>query len=564
MTPPPHVLVLPILIPLVAGAIMLMYDERRRRLKLGLGIISCLLQLGVAIALVLRAGGSSELGRNIVTLYLLGDWPSPYGIVLVLDRLSAVMLLLTALVALPALIYAGAGWHRNGQHFNALFQFLLMGVNGAFLTGDLFNLFVFFEVMLAASYGLLLHGLGRVRVGAGLHYIVVNLLAAMLFLLGVALIYGTTGTLNMADLATRIPRLSAADRPMVHAAAALLSGAFLIKAAMWPLCFWLPNAYGAAAPPVGAVFSLLTKVGAYVIIRVGLLLFGPTAGESAGFGAHVLAIGGMATMAYGSLGVLAAQDLGRMAGNLVLVSSGTLLAVTGLAMVHDDATMLTAALYYMLASTLGLAALFLLAEPIGRKEEGIAGLLAVTAEVYGLDPEEEDDDEPREEGIAIPGATALLGMAFLACVLVVAGLPPLAGFLGKFGMLSGAVQRAWTLPGMWGHWTFVVLLILSGFCALIALMRWGIQSLWANTEDPPLPVMEALPILMLVGTVGLLTVQAEPTLRYLDRTASALTENTVYIGGVMTAPPVGPESPPHEPQTSEPAGAEPETGAAQP
>lgn len=537
MISPAHVVVLPILIPLIAGAIMLMYDERQRRLKLGIGVLSCILQLAVAITLVDRAGGSAEAGRNIVTLYLLGDWLSPFGIVLVLDRLSAVMLLLSSIIALPALLYAGAGWHRNGQHFSPLFQFLLMGVNGAFLTGDLFNLFVFFEVMLAASYGLLLHGTGRVRVGAGLHYIAVNLVAAMLFLLGVSLIYGTTGTLNMADLASRIPLLSDADRPMVHAAAALLSGAFLIKAAMWPLCFWLPNAYGAAAPPVAAVFSLLTKVGAYVVIRLGLLLFGATAGPSAGFGADVLAAGGMATMIFGAIGVLQAQDLGRMTGNLVLVSSGTLLAVVGLAQIYDDAPMLTAALYYMLASTIAIAALFLLAEPIGRKEGGIAGLLAITAEAYA-DPEEEID-EPTGEGGAIPGATALLGLAFIACVLVVAGLPPLAGFLGKFGMLSGAVERARFLPGMWGHWAFVVLLIVTGFCALVALARWGIQSLWANAEEPPLPVMEIVPILMLVGTIVFLSIKAEPALRYLERTADALTQNQVYIAGVLTAPPVG-------------------------
>jgi len=535
-------LIMPILIPLIAGAIMLMYDERQRRLKLGIGILSCILQLGVAIALIGRAGGSAEEGRNIVSLYLLGDWPSPYGIVLVLDRLSAVMLLLSSVIALPALLYAGAGWHRNGQHFSPLFQFLLMGVNGAFLTGDLFNLFVFFEVMLAASYGLLLHGTGRVRVGAGLHYIAVNLVAAMLFLLGVSLIYGTTGTLNMADLATRIPRLSEADRPMVHAAAALLAGAFLIKAAMWPLCFWLPNAYGAATPPVAAVFSLLTKVGAYVVIRLALLLFGAQAGESAGFGSNVLAAGGMATMAFGALGVLQSQDLGRMTGNLVLVSTGTLLTVVGLALIYDDAPMLTAALYYMIASTLAIAALFLLAEPIGRKEGGIAGLLAITAEAYGLDPEDADD-EAQGEGPAIPGATAILGLAFGACALVVAGLPPLAGFIGKFGMLSGAVQRGSALPGLWGHWIFVVLLIVTGFCALVALARWGIQSLWANTDEPRLPVLEILPILLLVGTIALLSIKAEPALRYLDRTAIALTQNEVYIGGVMTAPPVGSEQP---------------------
>lgn len=541
MTLPVHMLVMPILVPLLAGAIMLMYDERRRRLKLSIGLVSCVLQLGVAIALIDRAGGSVVEGRNIVTLYLLGDWPSPYGIVLVLDRLSAVMLLLTALVALPALLYAGAGWHRNGQHFSPLFQFLLMGVNGAFLTGDLFNLFVFFEVMLAASYGLLLHGTGRVRVGAGLHYIAVNLLAAMLFLLGVSLVYGTTGTLNMADLATRIPRLTDAQRPMVHAAAALLAGAFLIKAAMWPLCFWLPNAYGAASPPVAAVFSLLTKVGVYVVIRLGLLLFGAQAGLSAGFGSDLLAAGGMATMVFGAIGVLQAQDLGRMTGNLVLVSSGTLLTVVGLALIYDDAPMLTAALYYMIASTLALAALFLLAEPIGRKEGGIAGLLAITAEAFGLDGEDDPDAADPGQNPPIPGATALLGLAFLACVLVVAGLPPLAGFLGKFGMLSGAIERVTVLPGLWGHWAFAVLLIVTGFCALVALSRWGIQSLWANTDEPPLPVLEILPILMLIGTVALLTIEAEPALRYLDRTADALTRNQVYIGGVMTAPPVGPD-----------------------
>lgn len=543
MTPPAHLLVMPILVPLLAGAIMLMYDERRRRLKLVIGILSCVLQLGVAAALIGQAGGSAALGRNIVTLYLLGDWPSPYGIVLVLDRLSAVMLLLTALVALPALLYAGAGWHRNGQHFSPLFQFLLMGVNGAFLTGDLFNLFVFFEVMLAASYGLLLHGTGRVRVGAGLHYIAVNLVAAMLFLLGVSLIYGTTGTLNMADLATRIPRLTDAERPVVHAAAALLAGAFLIKAAMWPLCFWLPNAYGAASPPVAAVFSLLTKVGVYVVIRLGLLLFGAQAGPSAGFGSDVLAAGGMATMAFGAIGVLQAQDLGRMTGNLVLVSSGTLLTVLGLALIYDDAPMLTAALYYMIASTLALAALFLLAEPIGRKEGGIAGLLAITADAFGLDGDDEEDERGTGQGGAIPGATAVLGLAFLACVLVVAGLPPLAGFVGKFGMLSGAVERVTVLPGLWGHWAFVVLLVVTGFCTLVALTRWGIQSLWANTDEPPLPVLEILPILMLVGTVALLTIKAEPALRYLDRTADALTRNQAYIGAVMTAPPVGPDAP---------------------
>ena len=454
-----------------------------------------------------------------------------------LDRLSAVMLLLGSLLALPSLLYAGARWHRNGQHFGPLFQFLLMGVNGAFLTGDLFNLFVFFEVMLAASYGLLLHGTGRARVGAGLHYIAINLLAAMLFLLGVALIYGVTGTLNMADLATRVANLSAADRPLIHAAAVLLSGAFLIKAAMWPLCFWLPNAYSAAAPPVAAVFSIMTKVGVYTVIRLGMLLFGPAAGASSGFGAEVLVVGGLATIVFGMVGVLASQDLSRMTGNLVLVSSGTLLSVVGLALEYQSAPMLSGGLYYMFASTLAIAALFLLAEPIGRKEGGIAGLLAVTAEAYGLDPE--DEVATGDVGPVIPGATTLLGIAFLTCVMVVAGLPPFAGFVGKLAMLAPAVDVAATLPFVWGHWLFVALLILSGLATMIAMVRWGIQSLWANADEPPLPMVEIASVMALVGTLVLLTFAAEPAMRYLDRTAEALTQNSVYIGKVMTTAPTG-------------------------
>ena len=179
---PDHLMVAPILIPMVTGALMLLYDERQRGTKLTVGLIACVLQLVVAAQLLGRAEGTDADGVNAVSLYLLGDWPSPYGIVLVLDRLSAMMLVITAMLALPALLYSGAAWHGRGQRFHSLFQFLLMGLSGTFLTGDLFNLFVFFEVMLAASYGLVLHGSGPARVRAGLHYISINLAASLLFL----------------------------------------------------------------------------------------------------------------------------------------------------------------------------------------------------------------------------------------------------------------------------------------------------------------------------------------------------------------------------------------------
>ena len=172
-----------------------------------------LANLAAAAALAYVASGAMpEIWPEGIAVYLLGGWQAPFGIVLVLDRLSAVMLMLNAVLALTSLVYALARWKKMGPHFQSLFQFLIMGINGAFLTGDLFNLFVFVEVLLAASYGLVLHGLGAARVKAGLHYIAINLAGSFVFLIGVSLIYGASGTLNMADLAARLPAL-AGGRP---------------------------------------------------------------------------------------------------------------------------------------------------------------------------------------------------------------------------------------------------------------------------------------------------------------------------------------------------------------
>ena len=204
-----HLTIAPIVIPLLAGTLMLLIGERRRPFKAALGIASALLQLAAAILLLLLADGAiAGTDAAAVRVYRLGDWPSLFGIVLVLDRLSALMLVLTGVLGFAALVFSLAHWQRAGAHFHPLFQFQLMGLNGAFLTGDLFNLFVFFEVMLAASYGLALHGSGIARVRAGLHYVAINLLASLLFLIGVSMIYGLAGTLNMADLAGRIAGLA--------------------------------------------------------------------------------------------------------------------------------------------------------------------------------------------------------------------------------------------------------------------------------------------------------------------------------------------------------------------
>lgn len=530
---PEHLIIAPILIPFFAGALMLVYDERQRRAKQTISLAAAAASLLVAIELLIRSKGNALTGNNDIGFYLLGDWAAPYGIALVIDRLSAMMLVLTGLLSLPALIYAAAGWHRQGQHFHSMFQFLLMGLNGAFLTGDLFNLFVFFEVLLAASYGLLLHGGGQLRVRGGLHYIAVNLTGSLLFLIGVSLIYGATGTLNMAHLSNMVPVLSSAERPLFNAGAAIMGLAFLIKAGIWPLSFWLPTAYMAGAAPVAAMFAVMTKVGVYALLRLGFLLFGPTAGASAGFGAQVMIAGGMATVTFGFLGVLASQGLGRMAAHLVLISSGTVLAAAGVAMAGGGTEILGAALFYLLSSTLAVSALFLLIEPMSREEGGIASLLALTADAYGLD-EREEDRQP-EVGLAIPGTLAVLGLSFSACGIVLAGLPPLSGFVGKLGMLQGLLAGGAATPAL--SWALAALLILSGLATMIGLVRVGIQTFWTGDSDPPrVMALEIAPVMTLIALLLFLTVKADVALGYMQDTAEAVMRPKIYAEGLLGAP----------------------------
>lgn len=529
-----HLIIAPVVLPLVAGAAMLLFSERRRTLKAVLNVASTFALVGIAAALLQMADGSSASAS--VGLYRLGDWPAPFAIVLVLDRLSALMLLLTSILAAASVTFSLARWHRAGTHFHSLFQFLLMGLNGAFLTGDLFNLFVFFEVLLAASYGLALHGTGAPRVGAGLHYIAINLGASLLFLIGVSLIYGTTGTLNMADLAARIPSIADEDRALLETGAGILGVAFLLKAGMWPLCFWLPATYAAAAPPVAAIFAIMTKVGAYIVLRLWLLLFGEGAGAYAQFGGEWVLWGGMATVAFGVVGTLASQDLTRLAAYSVLVSTGTVLAATGMGQVGVTG----GALFYLVSSTFGLCAFFLLIELVERGREPSQDVLAAAREAFG------DDDEgfgPEHEiGIAIPATMALLGLSFIGCALIIAGLPPLSGFIAKFALLTAALNPSGIAraggPVSAISWALLAMLILSGLAALIAMTRAGVRAFWAPL-DPTVPrvlVIEIAPVIGLLLLCAIQTVEAGPIMRYMQATAQSLHAPRGYIAGVLEPP----------------------------
>jgi multicomponent K+:H+ antiporter subunit D len=539
----PDLVIAPILLPMASAALMLLLGDRRPA-KRALNALACVLNLTVVLALLWWV---IHTGPQATAVYLPGNWPVPYGIVLVVDRLSALMLVLTGVLSLCSMVYATARWDRAGVHIHPLFQMQLLGLNGAFLTGDLFNLFVFFEIMLTASYGLLLHGSGTARVKAGLHYIAVNLLASSLFLIGVAILYGITGTLNMADMAIMVPAISPEDRGLLHAGAAILAVAFLVKAGAWPLNFWLAPAYQSAAAPVAALFAIMTKLGVYAVLRLWTLLFAPEAGVSAQFGGTALVWTGLVTLSLGAVGVLATHHLGRMASACVVVSSGTVLAAIGFG--RPDIT--AGALYYAVGSTLAVSAFFLIIEMIERSRQADETPLYVSesepdeAFAYPVDllppPDVNLDDDQRPLiGRAIPAAMAFLGLAFAVCAITLAGLPPLSGFVGKVIMLTGLLGASQASGQVATPiWAMMALLIGGGLLAAIALSRAGVRYFWApqNRPSPALRVAEVLPVATLLMLIGAMVWQADAVLRYTQITARQLHQPSGYIGHVVSTTP---------------------------
>ena len=531
-----HLIVVPIVLPLLVAALLLLIGDKRRRFKSMISSGAALANLLVALEILRRVNAGAVPGA--VQVYLAGNWQPHFGIVLVADRLSALMLVLTGVVGLAAAIYSTAAWSRASVFFLPLFQIQLMGLNGAFLTGDLFNLFVFFEVMLAASYGLQLHGAGWPRVRAGLHYIAVNLLASALFLVGLAILYGIMGTLSMADLARKVPLVAQTDRGLLHAGAAILAVAFLTKAAIWPLSSWLVPAYMTASAPVAALFALMTKVGIYTLLRLSTLLFSHSAGPSAHLGAGVLLYGGLLTIGFGVLGLMASLRLGRIAGFSIIVSSGTLLAAIGI----GEASVTSAALYYVLSATLAASTLFLLVELVERADPAGKSPLRDGELELGEDTNL-DDAEEALVGRDIPVSLALLGLTFMACVVLVAGLPPLSGFVAKLGLMMALFNpegsQVATAPTAL-TWCFCALLLLSGLIATVSLSRAGIQQFWSTADSPPrrLKVLEAAPVIVLICAAVWLTISAGPVLQYTRAAAEALYEPSAYIEAVLSTEPV--------------------------
>ena len=497
-----HWILVPIVLPAIAAPAIVLLAREDIILARIFSFASALLVLGSAIGLLLASAAAPP------EMYALGNWPAPFGIVVVLDLLSAIMVLLTTLLAVVVLLYASAGWDRRGRHFHALLQFELMGLNGAFLTGDVFNLFVFFEVLLISSYGLMLHGSGAGRLKAGFQYVVVNLVGSTLFLFAVGMIYAVTGTLNMADLAVRVPQVAPADLALLQAGGSLLLLVFAIKAALVPVHFWLVGTYSNASAPVAALFAIMTKVGAYSIIRVFTLIFGGGAGESTWLAEPWLMPAALFTLVVGTIGVLAAATLGRLVAFAVIGSMGTLM----IAVAVFTPQAMSAALYYLVHSTIAGAALFLIVGLV-RERRGVHGDFIV-ATVRFRDSE-------------------LLSVLFFLAAIAMIGLPPLSGFIGKLLILDGSRDNYAV------GWIWTVILVTS-MVTTIGFARAGSRLFWKSvvaeaTEEPAgrptlLPVFATGAVVLM--TVAL-TVFAGPVSGFLDDTAAQIFDTASYIDAVL-------------------------------
>lgn len=501
-----NLLAVPVLLCLL-GAATTFLAGRQPRLQRAISI--------TAVAAVSVVAGILVWLTDTQTLVLwVGDWPVPLGIVLVADRLAALMLLVASLVSLAVLVYSTGQDEDEVRRetpvsiFHPTFLLLVAGVSNAFLTGDLFNLFVSFELLLFASYVLLTMGGTRDRIRAGSVYVVVNLVSSSLFLIALATVYAATGTVNLAQLAVRLADLPVEVQGVLQF---LVLGVFAIKAAVFPLSAWLPHSYPTAPAPVTAVFAgLLTKVGVYAIIRTQTLLFpdSPLSG--------LLGVAGLATMVIGILGAIAQVEVKRLLSFTLVSHIGFMVFGISLASRAGYAgAILYAAHHITIQCTLFL----------------VAGLVERVGGATGLD---------RLGGLA--KVVPALGVLFLVPALNLAGIPPFSGFIAKLALLQAGIQANTPMA-----WALVAGSVLTSLLTLYAMAKVWARAFWGEAPERTLRNLRrfadpatgsALPGLMVGSTVGLLvlatgfTVAAGPLYTYVSRSAAALLDGS-YVAHVL-------------------------------
>jgi len=502
----PHLTFLPVLLPMLSGVVLLVSPfgktkTNRRITSVSLSIVTLIVSL--LLLLKVQADGTQ--------VYAIGNWSAPFGIVLVADQLSILLVCLTALLGVVCTLYASAGDDDKGSFFHPLIHFLILGVNGAFLTGDAFNLFVFFEVLLIASYALLMHGGDKSNTRAALQYVILNLVGSAIFLIALGVLYGVLGTLNMADMADKVTHLQGDDVYLAKIGGLLLLVVFALKGALLPLHLWLPNTYATAMPVVAALFAIMTKVGVYSMMRVYTLIFGDEAGELSHMAQDWLWWLAIATIAMGAIGVLASKNLRKLTANLVIVSVGTLVALIAVQTVEAS----SAAIYYIVHSTLVTAALFLLADLIGRQRGKVADSISAGPPIY----------QPR-----------LLGVCFFIAGVAVIGMPPLSGFIGKVWLLKATLNTEYILV-FWPVYLFASLAVMFSVSKAGSAVFWHHQGK-ATEEDKQERVHPAqlVALIILITSAPLMSIFAGPLSEYAIGAATQLHDfnnniNVILSGG---------------------------------
>ena len=487
---------LPIVIPLFAAAITVVFG-RFRVLQQVISVVALSVVVAIAVALLVQADR-----YDVVTMDA-GGWSAPLGITYVVDRLAGIMLVTSSLMLLVVQLYAIGQRGVADRHvgFAPIYLVLASGVSASFITGDMFNLFVAFEMMLAASYVLLTLGGRHDQIRGGMTYVVISLLFSSVFIAALALLYAATGTVNMADLAERMPELSSGVRTGFSLLLLLVFG---IKAGLFPLFFWLPDSYPTAPGPVTAIFAgLLTKVGVYAIIRTQTLLFPPDSQQ----GTALLIIGGL-TMVLGVLGALAQDDLRRLFSFLIISQVGYMIFGLGLFTVAG----VTAVVFYIAQTILVKTNLFLVAGLIDRH----AGSSRISR-VGGL-----------------VRSAPIIAVCFAVPALSLAGLPPSAGFAGKFSLIDAGVASE--------QWPIVATAIVVGLLTLFSMTKVWSGAFWGIAESAPAleegPTNGGPPLMLFATgiTVALsiaYVVFAGPIFELAERAGSDLMDPTVYLDAVL-------------------------------
>jgi multicomponent Na+:H+ antiporter subunit D len=485
-------LVLPILVPLSTAAVLMLAPKRAAPQR-WISLIGSIVQLVSAILVFVRVNVAGIQALQI------SAWPAPFGITLVADLLAAVLVVAVGVVgvAITTVALSGVDPRREAFGYHPLFQILLMGVAGAFLTGDLFNLYVCFEVMLVASFVLMALNRTRAQMGAAFKYVTINLIASSIFLTALGLLYGATGTLNLADLAHVWPTISTPGVDIVLAVLFLI--AFSIKAGLFPLFFWLPASYHTPPAPLAAAFAgLLTKVGVYALIRVFTLLF---QGESPAL-FHLLLAMSVATMVIGLVAALNERDFRRVLSfNLVghigyTTASLSLLTPAALA----------GAIFYILHHIVVITNLYLVS--------GVLLRLRRTTDMAGL-------------GGFYRNQPVFSALAMIP-IFSLAGVPPLSGFLGKLAILEGTFAAG-------AYWVGALVLLVS-LLTLLSMGRTWAETFWRPSDTPDLAA-PAMPYLLAIAALSALTlamtIGAEPLFDFAFRAAEQLLQHDEYARAVL-------------------------------